>query len=385
MAERNATAEPTRRMQFRIGVNQGDVVYDESRVYGDGVNIAARLEGIAEPGGVCISGKVFDEIQGRIEVACIDLGPQQLKNIAHEIRVYRLELISNPLVPPAASGTLPSESRAAAANREYRASLAVLPFRTLQQDESDAYFAEGIIDDIIRALDGLKDLLVIARSSTQPFARAPLDLRRVGNALDVRYALHGSVRRSGEALRIAAELCETQTGQVLWADRFDGKTSELFDLQDQIALRVATSIMPYLRQRELIRVRRKHPESMTAYDFTLQALHFIHQLDRTSIAQARTLLEQAVAHDPDYALAYAYMASLRMKCIGQGWSEDEMADRTMAASAAELAIARDGNDALALAIYGSPTYSRTTAPAATISNVPWQPARVVRGHGLTAV
>jgi TolB-like protein len=235
---------------------------------------------------------------------------------------------------------------------EYRPSLAVLPFRTLQKDQSDAYFAEGMVDDIIRALGGLKDLLVIARSSTQMFARAPLDLRRVGHELNVRYVLHGSVRRSDRALRIAVELTEAQSGQVIWADRFDGDLAELFDLQDRIALRVATAIAPHLRERELSRALRKHPAGMTAYDLTLQALDLFPRLDHASITQARELLEQAVAHDPDYAPAYSNMASLHMRWIGQGWSEDEMADRRNAANAARLAIERDRNDAIGLAIYG---------------------------------
>jgi TolB-like protein/Tfp pilus assembly protein PilF len=240
----------------------------------------------------------------------------------------------------------------AEAGSEYRPSLAVLPFRTLQKDQSDAYFAEGMIDDIIRALGGLKDLLVISRSSTIGFARMPLDVRRVGHELDVRYVLHGSVRRAGNTLRIAVELSESQTGSVIWADRFDGELTDLFDLQDRIALRVATAIAPQLRERELNRALRKHPDSMTAYDLTLQALDRFYRMDRSSIEQARELLEQAIAHDLDYAPAYSHMASLRMRWIGQGWSEDELADRTMAASVARMAIERDRNDALGLAIYG---------------------------------
>ncbi len=213
---------------------------------------------------------------------------------------------------------------------EYRPSLAVLPFRTLQKDQSDAYFAEGMIDDIIRALGGLKDLLVISRSSTIGFARMPLDVRRVGHELDVRYVLHGSVRRAGNALRIAVELSEAASGNVIWADRFDGELTDLFDLQDRIALRVATAIAPQLRERELDRALCKHPDNMTAYDLTLQALDRFYRMDRSSIEQARELLQQAIAHDPDYATAYSHMASLRMRWIGQGWSADEMADRTMA-------------------------------------------------------
>ena len=235
---------------------------------------------------------------------------------------------------------------------EYRPSLAVLPFRTLQKDQSDAYFAEGMVDDIIRALGGLKDLVVIARSSTQTFAGAPLDLRRVGYDLDVQYVVHGSVRRSGTMLRIAVELSEAQSGQVIWADRFDGEITDLFDLQDRIAIRVATAVAPHLRERELTRALRKHPASMTAYDLTLQALDQLSRMDRSALERARELLEQAIEVDPDYAPAYSRLASLHLRWIAQGWSEDELADRKTAASNARLAIERDRNDAVALAIYG---------------------------------
>ena len=164
--------------------------------------------------------------------------------------------------------------------------------------------------------------------------------------------LHGSVRRAGDGLRIAVELSAAQTGSVIWADRFDGQLSDLFDLQDRIALRVATAIAPQLRQRELEFAQRKHPSSMTAYDLTLQALDLFYRMDRCSVERARQLLVRASTYDPDYAPAYSHMASLRMRWIGQGWSEDENADRTMAAEAARMALERDPNDALGLAIYG---------------------------------
>ena len=237
-------------------------------------------------------------------------------------------------------------------DEDYRPSLAVLPFRTLQEDKADAYFAEGMVDDIIRLLGGLKDLLVIARSSTLGFANAPLDLRRIGYELDVRYVLHGSLRRAANKLRIAVELCEAESGHLIWADRLDGEMSDLFDLQDRIAMRVVGAVAPYVRERELTRALRKHPSSITAYDLTLQALDVFYRMDRPSIERARELLEQAIQHDPDYAPAYSHLASLRMRWIGQGWSEDEPADQALAAKAAAMAIERDRNDAVGLAIYG---------------------------------
>jgi adenylate cyclase len=353
-ARRNARLSPEERITFRIGLHSGEIMVQENRRGGTAINVAARLEALAEPGGVTMSAAVFEQVRRTVSASYKPVGEQRLKNIRDPIMVYAIPAsacsswINMPALP---RQSLPGTHAAEDAG-EYRPSLAVLPFRTLQKDQSDAYFAEGMIDDIIRALGGLKDLLVISRSSTIGFARMPLDVRRVGHELDVRYVLHGSVRRSGNALRIAVELSESPTGNVIWADRFDGELTELFDLQDRIALRVATAIAPELRERELDRALRKHPDNMTAYDLTLQALDRFYRMDRSSIEQARELLEQAIAHDPDYATAYSHMASLRMRWIGQGWSADEMADRTMAASAARMAIERDRNDALGLAIYG---------------------------------
>ena len=354
---RNAGLPPDEQIRFRIGLNSGELVLQKGRTGGTAVNIAARLEQIAEAGGVCLSGAVFEQVRRIVGASYEFLGDQRLKNIKDPTPVYAIRAaacsawIGMPALPRLTRSTLPDTGPAEIAV-EYRPSLAVLPFRTLQKDQSDAYFAEGMVDDIIRALGGLKDLVVIARSSTQTFAGAPLDLRRVGYDLDVQYVVHGSVRRSGTMLRIAVELSEAHSGQVIWADRFDGDLAELFDLQDRIAIRVATAIAPHLRERELSRALRKHPASMTAYDLTLQALDLFHRMDRASITQARELLEQAAAHDPDYAPAYSHMASLYMRWIGQGWSEDEIADRRRAADAARLAIDRDRNDAIGLAIYG---------------------------------
>jgi len=354
---RNAGLPPDEQIRFRIGLNSGELVLQKGRTGGTAVNIAARLEQIAEAGGVCLSGAVFEQVRRIVGASYEFLGDQRLKNIKDPTPVYAIRAaacsawIGMPALPRLTRSTLPDTGPAEIAV-EYRPSLAVLPFRTLQKDQSDAYFAEGMVDDIIRALGGLKDLVVIARSSTQTFAGAPLDLRRVGYDLDVQYVVHGSVRRSGTMLRIAVELSEAHSGQVIWADRFDGDLAELFDLQDRIAIRVATAIAPHLRERELSRALRKHPASMTAYDLTLQALDLFHRMDRASITQARELLEQAAAHDPDYAPAYSHMASLYMRWIGQGWSEDEMADRRRAADAARLAIDRDRSDAIGLAIYG---------------------------------
>jgi TolB-like protein len=248
---------------------------------------------------------------------------------------------------------LPRESQPARpdAVTEYRTSLAVLPFRTLQGDQADAYFAEGMVDDIIRALGGLKHLLVIARSSSHLFAGSPLDLRRIAHELDVRYVVHGSVRRAGGALRIAVELAEAPGGQVIWTDRFDGKLDDLFDFQDRIAIRVATAVAPHLRERELARATRKHPENMTAYDLTLQALDQMHRIERKALDRANALLQQAIASDPQYAFAYAQLAFLNLTRAAQGWAPRDEAIRA-AVDSARAAMKYDPNDAHSLTMFG---------------------------------
>ncbi len=221
-----------------------------------------------------------------------------------------------------------------------------------RRTNSDAYFAEGMVDDIIRVLGGLKDLLVIARSATLGYAGAPLDLRRIGHELDVRYVLHGSLRRAGNQIRIAVELSEAESGHLIWADRLDGDISELFELQDRIAMRVVGAVAPHVRERELNRIMRKHPGTMTAYDLTLQAMDQLYRMDRESFFRSRDLLRQAVTHDPGYAPAWSQTAFWHMNCFWQGWSQDRATEAAAANRAAQAAVERDRSDALGLAIYG---------------------------------
>jgi adenylate cyclase len=348
-ARRNAKLPQGEWLLFRIGVNSGEIMLQDGRTGGTAVNVAARLQSLAEPGGLCLSAAVYDQVHHTVPASYEPVGEQRLKNIRDPVMVYAIRAASCSSWAPAAALVRPSLPDTSG---DYRASLAVLPFRTLQKDQADAYFAEGIIDDIIRALGGLQDLLVISRSSTAGFARMPLDVGRVGRELDVRYVLHGSVRRSGDLLRIAVELCAAQSGGVIWADRFDGRLADLFDLQDRIAVRVATAIAPQLRDQELGRALRKHPDSMTAYDLTLQALDFSYRMDRSSLEQASALLTQACALDGSYAPAFSHQAQVCLWIIGQGWSEDEGADQKRILAAATRAVELDRNDALGLAFYG---------------------------------
>lgn len=368
-ARRNAKLPDDERIVFRIGLNLGEILVQGDRTGGTAVNVAARLQALAEPGGVCLSAAVFDQVRRAVPAAYQDLGEQRLKNVRDPVAAYALPAA-------AACGSLDGASTGGLApvrpvldtSGDYRPSLAVLPFRTLQPDQADAYFAEGMIDDIIRALGGLQDLLVISRSSTAGFARQPLDVRRVGRELDVRYVLHGSVRRSGDLLRIAVELCTAVSGGVIWADRFDGRLADLFDLQDRIASRVATAISPQLRDQELGRALRKHPSSMTAYDLTLRAMSLSLRMERVGLEQAINLLEEACSLDPGYAPAFSSLSLTRSWFSAQGWSEDEGVDNARIAKAAQQAIEQDHNDALGLAIYGhQKSYLLKDYQAASIS------------------
>jgi len=358
---RNTRVGVERRIEYRIGINSGDVVDQDGRMGGDAVNIAARLEQIGQAGSITISTAVFDQV-GRVVTAHYEcLGPVALKNIRQTVTIYR--------VTGTAAASRAEMVRVPDPVTDYRPSLAVLPFRTMRADQADAYFAAGMVDDIIHGLGGLRELLVIARGSTLNFVGPSVDLRRVGAELGVRYVLHGSVRQSGERLRIVAELSETESASTLWADRFDGVLADLFELQDSISLRVAAIIAPQVRERELRRAMRKRPESMTAYDLVLQALDLLHRNVQAPFLQAGDLLRQAIVDDPDYAPSYSHMALWYMLRVAQGWSENSDEDGRAAAAVAEAAIARDPHDAQALAICGhtqSYMYRNYTAASALL-------------------
>ncbi len=346
-------AEGTEQIMFRIGLHVGEVVVEGERIGGTTVNVAARLEALAEPGGITLSETVLNQVRRAVAADYQFLGRPALKNIRDPVPVYGISRASC-----ANWVGVPAIQRPAARAGErivmsdYRPSLAVLPFRTLHGSEEDRYLAEGIIDDVIHALGGLQDLVVVARSSVQEFARSPLDLARIGQALDVRYVIHGSVRQVPTGLRTTVELDEVESGTVVWVDRLDTKADAVFELQDRIALRVAQSLAPHLRQREVERVARKPPDSLTAFDLTLRALELFNGGDRAALERAGALLRQAIAADPGYGHAYSHLAALHMRLIGQGWSADWEADSRTACAHAVSALERDGNNAVALAIYG---------------------------------
>lgn len=329
-------------ISFRIGINVADVIVDDGDIYGEGVNIAARLQTYAEPGGIVMSGAALEQAGALIDRAPIDLGDLHLRNLIRPIRAYSLS-------PP---GALRQGMATVSSRFELRPSIVVLPFRTPDSEPGESYFSEGIVDEIIHALSGLRELFVISRGSTLGYRTGPIDVRRIGEELGVRYVLHGSVRRAGPRIRLVTELSDAETGTILVADRYDGEMEDIFDLQTRISQRVVSLIAPQVRERELQRATRKHPQNMTAYDHLLQALGDLHRMDYEAFSRARGSLQQAMSHDPAYALAYSYAAYWHLIRVAQGWSNDVAADGASAARLASDAIRRDHNDALALAISG---------------------------------
>jgi len=350
-SRRNAKLPGSEQFKYRIGINAGEIMIQDGRTGGNAVNVAARLEQVAEPGSICLSAAVCDQVKRVVPADYVWLGERRLKNIRDPVAIYTIAIGS----PHASAATPPKQEYASQAintEQDYRPSLAVLPFRTLQEDRSDAYFAEGIVDDIVRVLGGLKDLIVISRSSTVGYSDPLPNMQRIRDELNVSYVLRGSVQRVSQRVRIAVELVDTHTQRSLWADQFDGNLADIFDLQDRIALRTASSIAPYVRALELRRASHKDRKTITAYDLTLQALDQLYIKDRRALSRAQELLKRAIALDSQYSTAFTHLAYLHLFRIGQGWSLDEHADRLAAVEAARSAVDRDHNDALALAIHG---------------------------------
>jgi len=350
---REASQSPEKRVAFRIGLHVGDIVVEAHDVYGAGVNLAARLQEIAEPGTLAISASVREQLGSRLKLPTTDLGNITLRNIASPVRVFRVALTSIEIADPsqryAATTPVPAASHT---NRAAVPSIAVLPFRNLQAGPEDAYIADGVVEEIVHALARLKELFVISRTSTLGFPSSAPDPRAISRELGVRNILYGSVRRNGSRLRIGAELSDAETGEIIANNQYDGKLSELFELQTRVAIQVARTIVPQVHERELRRAMRKPPESRTAYDLVLEGIRLLYRLDREAHARAHDLFEKAICLDPDYALPYTYLGYWHIFRVGEGWSSDPSADAYEAARVAAAAIERDSDDAVALAIFG---------------------------------
>ena len=344
LSQRGAHDAPDKRLAFRMGLTLADAIFDANDVFGEGVNIAARLQAYAEPGDIVVTGNVAQQIEGRQDLRRIDLGDLHLKNIRRPVRAYSLHPHGVPLAEFAALGI----------GRKFdtRPSIAVLPFRRQVTEEAEGYFADGVVDEIIRILSTFRDLVVIARGSTLGLGGERVDASAVGRGLGVRYVLNGGVARVGGTFRINADLTDAESGVVVWAERYEGDVTDLFSLQDRISLQVATTLAPNIRQQELKRALRKHPDNMDAYDLVLQAIDLLYRMEYRPFSGARGLLQQARIADETYAPAWTYAAQWHILRIGQGWTTDCAPTSAEAERLAMGAIELDSNDASALAMCG---------------------------------
>jgi adenylate cyclase len=336
MTEHNADVLEERWIEFPVGINLGDIIIDHDDIFGDRVNIAARLEGLADPSGICISDDVYRHVRDKVETEFTDLGEQHLKNIAYPVRVYRvLHAISNARVWPTL--TLPDGP-----------SIAVLPFQNMSGDPEQEYFADGIVEDIITALSRISGLFVIARNSTFTYKGRAVDLKQVGRELGVRYVLEGSVRKSANHVRITGQLIDTASGVHLWADRFDGILEDVFDLQDEVTRSVVGAIAPKLQQAEIERAQRKPTDSLDAYDYYLRGIADLYQWIKDASREALRLFCKAIELDPNFGSAYGMAARCQCWRQANGWIL-EQSEKGEAVLLARQAVVRSPGDAAALA------------------------------------
>jgi TolB-like protein len=343
MAGQNTEVSPELRIEFRVGIHVGDIIIDDSDIFGDGVNIAARLEGIAQPGGICISDDAHRQIRGKVDTTFDDMGLQTLKNIAEPMRVWRVRLGDG--VSPAVEATLPLNQPLALPDKP---SIAVLPFQNMSGDPEQDYFADGVVEEIITALSRIRWLFVIARNSSFVYKGRAVDVRQVGRELGVRYVLEGSVRKAANQVRITAQLIDAANGAHLWAQRFDGSLDDIFDLQDKVTAGVAGPIAPRLESAEIERARRKPTESLDAYDYYLRGVADVEGRTREANEAALQLFYKAIEIDRDFASAYAMAARCYTLRKANGWMIDEARETAETLRLARRAIDVGRDDAVAL-------------------------------------
>ncbi len=342
MARRNAGVSQARRIQFRIGVNLGDVIVEGDDLYGDGVNVAARLEGLADPGGICISGPAFDVIEGKLDVAFEDVGERKVKNIAKPLRVYRF-------VPRADAQAAPAGEWRSVPDKP---SIAVLPFTNMSGDPEQDYFADGITEDIITELSRFQSLFVIARNSTFTYKGRAVRVQDVGRELGVHYVLEGSVRRAGGRVRVTVQLVNATNGNHIWAERYDRDVTDIFELQDELTQSIVATLSGRLESADVERVKRKPPNTASVYDYVLRAKLCHHRGTPDDSAEALRLLDQALSIDPEFAPAYAWRACTVGQAFARGYIEQTDAAEREVYRDVLRGLALDENDLECIRILG---------------------------------
>ena len=350
MAGKNADVSQDIRIEFRIGIHVGDIIIDDNDIFGDGVNIAARLEGIAEPGGVCISDDAYRQIRGKIDIAFDDIGEQTLKNIAEPMRAWHIRLVSE-AAPAIRSSPSPIPLQDLALPD--KPSIVVLPFDNMSAEAGQDYLADGIVEAITAALSCIRSFFVIARSSAFTYKGRATNARDIGKELGVAYLLEGSVQKAGNRLRIIVQLIETEGGAHVWSSRFDGAIDEFFDLEDRITEQVAGALQPSVRIAEIERSRRKRPQDLGSYDYTMRAMPHVWALEKDESAKALELLEKALTIDPEYPLALSLAGWCHAQRSVYNWADDIVESQALARSLAERAADLSGDDAVILAVLGA--------------------------------
>ncbi len=337
LARRNADVEPDHRMRLRIGINLGDVLVDQGDVFGDGVNVAARLEQLAEPGGICVSGAVHDQLGGKLDVKFEDMGEQQVKNIERPIHTYRLILDE----AAATRNVVPVRP----ADEVEPPSIAVLPFANMSGDPDQEFFADGLTEDILTELSRFKEFIVISRNSTFVYKGKAVNVQEVAKTLNVNYVVEGSVRKAGNRVRITVQLIDAARDKHIWAERFDRDLEDIFAIQDEVTSSIAATLPGRLEAASQDRIKRKTPDNMAAYELVMTAKILHHRSTKEDNNEAQKLIDQAIALDPDYAHAHAWKACI----VGQSWVYDWCDDRDAAWQLVndqlKVAMALDENDA----------------------------------------
>ena len=383
IAARNLEFPQDRRILFRMGVNLGDVVIDGDDIHGDGVNLAARLESQAEPGGICISASVYEQVRDRLDILFRDLGERELKNINRPVRVWQWVAGESPSESTGTDWSPPLEL-------PDKPSIAVLPFDNMSGDPEQEYFSDGISEDLTTALSRFDQLFVIARNSAFAYKGEAVDVKRVGRELGVRYVLEGSVRRAGERVRVNAQLIDAEIDRHVWAERFDRQMDDVFELQDDIVARIAATVGPEITLAEIERARSKRPGTLDAWDYYLRAIAAFHNMTKDDVDEAISLLKQAIDVEPDFANAHALLALCYLHIGMHGWVRPARQAFEEAERVANEAIrlgpsSPETHQAIALVLWatGKSEQAITAAKRAIDLNPNFAEAYVVLGLALT--
>ena len=349
---RNAELPPNRQMEYRIGINVGDVVVEGERIYGDGVNIAARLESLADGGGICISGTTYDQVKNKLSLGYEYQGEQTVKNITDPVRVYKIGRKSETAISSM------SEEQAAMHPVPEKPSLAVLPFINMSRDPEQEYFSDGMTEDIITALSRIRWFFIIARNSTFAYKGHSVDVRKVAKELGVRYVLEGSVRKAGSRVRVTAQLIDGDTGKHVWANRYDREFDDVFSVQDELTETIVGALDPELGKAERERAKAKRPENLDAWDVYQRGLWHLYHYTKEDIEKAQQLFRQATLLDPNLGVAFSGLAEAFYFSLVYGHSDAPEHDREEALVAARTAVELDGEDAVAHCTLGRIYYVR---------------------------